>query len=158
VPARDLGPRVFIPPPLVFIAGWIVAWVLDRRLEFAIDGAGPTIPQVVIGGALSTAGFGLMAWGIITFRRRRTPVVPVQPARLVVEDGPYRFTRNPMYFGLTVAYVGIAALANQAWPLVILPVVLFVVSAAIIEREERHLRQRFGAAYEDYCSRVRRWI
>ena len=132
--------------------------MLDRRVEFAIDGAGPSVIQAILGGALTILGFALMAWGILTFRRRQTPVVPVQPARVVVDEGPYRFTRNPMYLGLTVAYVGLAALTNQAWPLVMLPVVLFVVSSAIIEREEQHLRGLFGVAYDDYCSRVRRWI
>ena len=158
MPARDFGPRVFVPPPLVFVGGWIVAWLLDWRIEFAIDGAGPSIPQVGLGVALLLAGFGLMAWAMLTFRRCQTPVVPVQPARVVVDEGPYRFTRNPMYLGLTGAYVGFAALTNQAWPLVLLPAILFIMSAAIIEREERHLGARFGASYEEYCSRVRRWI
>jgi protein-S-isoprenylcysteine O-methyltransferase Ste14 len=157
-PQRDYGPRVFVPPPLFFVAGWIVAWLLHRRLPFEIDGAGPTPLQAILGALLLGAGLALMGWGILTFRRSETPVVPVQPARLVVVGGPYRFTRNPMYLGITVGYLGLAVLLNRAWPVVVLPLVLLVLSAVVIEREERHLRTRFGPAYDAYCARVRRWI
>jgi protein-S-isoprenylcysteine O-methyltransferase Ste14 len=156
--ARDFGPRIFVPPPTVFVGGWLAAWLFNGRLPFAIDGAGPTWVQVATGVLLLGGGLGLMVWGMRTFRRFQTPVVPVQPARIVVTDGPYRFTRNPMYLGLTAAYVGLAALVNQAWPLVLLPLVLLVLSTAVIEREEHYLRETFGTAYEAYAARVRRWI
>jgi protein-S-isoprenylcysteine O-methyltransferase Ste14 len=149
---------VFVPPPLFFVGGWIVAWLLNRRLPFEIDGAGPTVIQTMLGLIVLGAGLTLMAWGIVTFRRSKTPLVPVQPARVVVTEGPYRFTRNPMYLGLTAAYTGLAILLNLAWPIVMLPIVLLVLSAVVIEREEQHLRTRFGPAYEAYCARVRRWL
>jgi protein-S-isoprenylcysteine O-methyltransferase Ste14 len=149
---------VFVPPPLFFVGGWITAWLIHRRLPFEIDGAGPTAIQATLGVIILGAGLALMGWGIVTFRRLKTPLVPVQPARVVVTDGPYRFTRNPMYLGLTAAYVGLAILLNLAWPIVLLPIVLLVVSAVVIEREERHLLAKFGPAYEEYCARVRRWL
>jgi protein-S-isoprenylcysteine O-methyltransferase Ste14 len=154
----DRGPRVFVPPPFLFVAGWILAWLLWRRVPFDIDGGGPSPFQQVVGVLLLTCGLVLMVWGVVTFRRFRTPLVPIEPARLVVTEGPYRFTRNPMYLGLSLAYVGLAVLVNQAWPTVLLPVVLIVLSTAVIEREERHLREKFGPAYETYSRRVRRWI
>lgn len=157
-PVRDFGPRVFVPPPLFFVGGWIGAWLLHSRVPFEIDGAGPGAVQTLLGVILLGAGLALMGWGIVMFQRSKTPVVPMKPARLVVTHGPYRFTRNPMYLGLTAAYVGLAVLLNFAWPIVFLPVVLLVLSTAVIEREERHLRAKFGTAYEEYCARVRRWL
>jgi len=85
-------------------------------------------------------------------------VIPMSPARAIVVTGPYRFTRNPMYVGLTVAYVGIALLVNMAWPLLTLPAVLIALRLFVIAREERHLRQAFPEAYAAYCARVRRWL
>lgn len=154
----DRGPAVRVPPPLLFVAGWAAAWLVNRRIPFAIDGGGASVIQEVIGAVLLLGGLAFMAWGLVTFRRFRTPVVPLQPARVVVTGGPYRFSRNPMYLGITTGYAGLAVLVNQAWPFVMLPVVLIVLSAVVIDREERHLRAKFGAEYDAYTARVRRWL
>jgi protein-S-isoprenylcysteine O-methyltransferase Ste14 len=100
----------------------------------------------------------VMLWGLATFARARTPIIPDRPARQLVSHGPYRISRNPMYLGLTSLYTGLALVLNLAWPLVLLPVVLLTLTATVIVHEERHLRAAFGATYEDYCRRVRRWI
>jgi protein-S-isoprenylcysteine O-methyltransferase Ste14 len=149
---------VNFPPPLVFVAGFVVTWVLNQRMEFLIDGKGARPPQQGIGVAALAIGLGLAYWGMSTFWRARTPVVPVKAARLLVTSGPYRFTRNPMYVGLTIAYFGIALLLNWAWPLVLLPVVLVVMNTAVIEREERHLRAAFPGEYDRFCEKTRRWL
>jgi protein-S-isoprenylcysteine O-methyltransferase Ste14 len=63
-----------------------------------------------------------------------------------------------MYVGFTAAYLGLAGLINAAWPIILLPAVLVVLTVFVIEREERHLSDAFGAAYDDYRARVRRWL
>ena len=156
--AQSTGPGVPFPPPLLFIAGFLLGWWLDTRLEFLIHGTGAGPIQVGLGFALVGVGFLVMLWGITTFLSARTAVMPMSPARSIVVTGPYRFTRNPMYVGLTVAYVGIALLVNMAWPLVTLPAVLIALRLFVIAREERHLRQAFPEAYAAYCARVRRWL
>lgn len=146
------------PPPFVFAGGWLVAWWLNTRLDFAIHGAGPGLLQTSLGAALAGCGLLLMFWGMATFIRARTAVIPRHPARALVAHGPYRFSRNPMYVGLSALYVGLALLINWAWPLVTLPIVLIVLTTAVIRREERYLRRAFGDDYEAYCRRVRRWV
>jgi protein-S-isoprenylcysteine O-methyltransferase Ste14 len=152
------GPDVRFPPPFLFAAGFLVAWLLHRRVPFEIAGAGGGLVQ----GALGAVGFGLglalMCAGFWTFMQNRTPVIPHRPARLLVRRGPYRFTRNPMYLGLTFAYVGLALLINWAWPLVLLPLVLIALTTFVIAREERYLRSAFGTDYDAYCQQVRRWL
>lgn len=157
MPPRLQGPRVVVPPPLVFAAGWVAAWALNRQLPFDIDGSGGSVAQQSLAVLLMTTGFGLMVWGIVTFVRARTPVIPVKEARILVTSGPFRFSRNPMYVGLAAAYVGLAILLNQAWPLVMLPVVLAVLTKGVVQREERYLRSVFQQDYDRYCQRVRRW-
>jgi protein-S-isoprenylcysteine O-methyltransferase Ste14 len=151
-------PRIFVPPPLVFVAGWLVAVLLSSRREFEIDAAGASPPQEALGVGLGAAGLLLMLWGGATFLRARTPVLPVRPARQMVTGGPYRLTRNPMYLGMTGAYLGLAVLLNQAWPVVVLPAVLGILDRFVVRREEAHLHARFGEEYDAYRRRVRRWL
>jgi protein-S-isoprenylcysteine O-methyltransferase Ste14 len=151
-------PGVRVPPPLIFVVGFLVAWVLDRfwraipLLSASSAALGP------IGFVLLVGGVALSAWAMLTFRRAHTAIIPIRPARRVVSHGPYRFTRNPMYVGLTIAYIGIAVLYNSAWPLILLPLVLIVLVRTVIEREEAYLRVAFGTEYIAYQSRVRRWL
>jgi protein-S-isoprenylcysteine O-methyltransferase Ste14 len=154
----ERGPGVRFPPPFIFAAGFLVAWLLQTRVAFDIAGAGPGLAQQVIGTVLLACGLASMLSGLVTFGRKGTPIIPNRPARTLVQAGPYRYTRNPMYVGLTAAYLGLSIVMNWAWPLVLLPVVLLVLTTAVIHREEAHLRAVFGSDYEDYCRRVRRWL
>ena len=152
------GAAVRLPPPLIFLGGWLAAWGLQQRIEFAIDGAGPNAVQIGIGAALMVTGVFLMGWAIRTLILARTTILPHGAVRQVVTAGPFGFTRNPIYVGMTAMYLGAAALANMAWPLVLLPIVLMVVTATVIEREEHYLSATFGDAYGEYSRRVRRWL
>jgi len=154
----DRGPGVRFPPPFIFAGGFLLAWLLQRRVAFDISGGGPSAVQTVIGTVLLIAGLAWMASGLVTFGAKRTAVIPHRPARLLVQSGPYRFTRNPMYVGRACAYVGLSIVLNWVWPLILLPVVLIVLTTAVIRREETYLRAAFGADYEAYCRRVRRWL
>jgi len=75
-----------------------------------------------------------------------------------VVQGPYRFTRNPMYVGLAALYAGVTLLVNSLWPLLLLPVVLVVIRWRVIAREEAYLERKFGDVYRTYTTRVRRWL
>ncbi len=152
------GASVRLPPVLVFAGGWLAAWALHRRLSFDIDGAGPTPIQIALGASLALGGAVLMGWAIRTLIMARTTIVPHGAVRQLVTHGPFAFTRNPIYLGMTAIYLGAAALANAAWPLVLLPVVLALTGAAVVHREEQYLLERFGAEYAAYCRRVRRWL
>ena len=155
---RQTSPGVRFPPPLVYVLPFFASFLLNDRIEFLIVGTGAGPAQVAIGTTMIVAGFVLMAWGLITFVKQRTAILPFHAARTLVIVPPYTFTRNPMYLGLLIAYLGGALATNWAWPLVFLPVVIAVMSGFVIAREERYLRGAFGADYDNYCGRVRRWI
>lgn len=118
-----------------------------------------TLPgRLIIGWVAIVAGLAFLWWGLFTFKRHRTAVYPNQPARLVVCSGPYRFSRNPMYVGLTVITLGVSLLADNVWMLVLLPVVLILLTVFVIKREEVYLSEAFGGEYKSYTDRVRRWL
>jgi len=111
------------------------------------------------------AGFLLIALGILLaisaqwiFRSRRTTTVPLKSASTLVTWGPYRFTRNPMYLGLFLIYVGVAGTQSQLWPIVLLPVLFLYVDRVVIPFEEARLTEVFGDSYRKLLATVRRWI
>jgi protein-S-isoprenylcysteine O-methyltransferase Ste14 len=127
-------------------------------LPFRIAADGASLFQVAVGALIIVFGLAMFGWGMQTFARERTGIMPQKPASHVVVSGPYRWTRNPMYVGFTAIYAGFGVALNQVWPLVLLPIVLVVLFLAVIRREERYMRATFGPAYDDYCRRVPRWL
>jgi protein-S-isoprenylcysteine O-methyltransferase Ste14 len=146
---------VIAPPPLIFAAILAVGLLLQRFFpkKFLPRRAG------IIPGAMSI-GFALVLVqrGYIAMRNAHTNIDPREPATTVVTDGPYRYTRNPLYLSLMLVYTGIAFLANALWVILLLPVLLLVMIYGVIVREERYLERKFGEQYLSYKARVRRWF
>ncbi len=154
------GPGVEFPPPLLFLAGFLVGWLLDLYVYrfWPVVTVGVNQTLWFLGATLIVGGLGLAFWGIVTFRRLRTAVYPNRDASTLVIEGPYRFTRNPMYTGMTTAYVGGCLMVKTLWPLVLLPLAVWALYVLVIRREERHLTEAFGDSYRQYQRRVGRWI
>ena len=151
------SPGVRFPPPLLYVAGLVIGWILDRRVrELPLVGDRGIVSDV--GLLLVALGLALTAWGMLTFRAARTAIIPMRGASRLVDHGPYRFTRNPMYTGFTLIYLGAAAIMYSVWPLLALPVVVALLVRLVIEREERYLQEAFGRDYSEYRARVRRWL
>ncbi len=103
-------------------------------------------------------GFGLILWAGLLFRRRGTTIRPNDRATSLVTSGPFRFSRNPMYLGMTLVLLGMV-FGVDSLPMLIAPVGFFgIMSIFRIPDEEQRLREIFGDTYEDYTRRVRRWI
>jgi protein-S-isoprenylcysteine O-methyltransferase Ste14 len=146
---------VIAPPPLIYLAGLLVGLALDRLWPLGlIVGVG----WLVVGAALAAAGIGVMLAGSTRFRAAGTPVQPWKPASALVVSGIFRHTRNPMYLGMTLLYLGLALLFGDVVTLALLLPVLGAIRWGVIAREERYLAARFGQPYFDYKARVRRWL
>jgi protein-S-isoprenylcysteine O-methyltransferase Ste14 len=149
---------VFIPPPLFFVVPLLVGLWLNTRDPWPIVTAGSSV-LVALGIAVLAAGIALDIVALRTFGRRGTTVLPaLRPTSVIVASGPYRFTRNPMYVGLALAYIGIALLANTVWQFLLLPAGVLAVDRYVIRREERYLAAKFGEEYNAYRRHVRRWL
>ena len=150
------GARVFfIPPPLYYGAGFAAGMLLDRLIPLSSTGSpATTVAGIVVGGL----GLALTGAGVAGVIRHRTTIVPHHPVAALITSGAYRWSRNPMYAGLAITYVGGALRAGSWWPLALLPAVLLAVTRLVIRPEEQYLGARFGQAYADYRARVRRWL
>ena len=113
--------------------------------------------QIALGTGLIGTGLGFVVWAFRALADARTTVRPDRPSSTLVTSGPFRWTRNPIYLGLTTMYLGAALVTNRAWPIVLLPLVLLVLTVAVVHREETYLHETFPD-FADYARRVRRWI
>jgi protein-S-isoprenylcysteine O-methyltransferase Ste14 len=151
------GAAVRFPfPPLLFIGPLAVTlavhrWLLPLNLP---DGATSTVTGV----ALVLAGVIFSLSGVATALVHRTTVVPHHTVTRLVTTGPFRISRNPMYTGHVVALLGTALWAGSWWPLIVAPLCVLATQRLVITAEEEYLTDRFGAEYEHYRSRVRRWL
>lgn len=146
-----------VPPVLVAVVVAGAMWLATSRLP----GLGLPLPaRGAFGPLLAGAGAVVAVAGVAAFRRRRTTVDPTRPeaATALVNEGIYRHTRNPMYLGIALALGGWAWwLANAAAVALVVAFVAWIDRLQIVP-EERVLRRKFGAAYEGYAARVRRWL
>lgn len=157
-PASESSPDhagVAVPPPLIYVALFLVGVGLQRLVGLPRL---PAMPWRPLGMALTTCFLAFMTWSVSRFRASRTSVVPVRPTTALVIEGPYRFTRNPMYLSLLFLYLGVAFWTGLVWPLLLAPVLVLVIQRSVIGREERYLERKFGDEYRQYRARVRRWL
>lgn len=152
------NPGVRLPPPFLFVGGFLAGLGLDGLLPLPLVPGGAVALGVFVGWCLVALGLLLLAWAMFTFLGAKTAIIPTQPASGIVEAGPYRFSRNPMYVGLGLLYVGLALWLNRLWPVLLLPVVYALLWSLVVAREERYLKGAFGETYAAYRARVRRWL
>ncbi len=144
------------PPPVWTALYLAIAWAAWRADLWP---SAPSLRVVPLAAALFVAGFALAVWAVVLFRRARTEIEPTSEAnRALVTQGPYRLTRNPMYLGLVLVSLGVAFLTG-GWPFLLAAAAVFLtVDRVHIPFEEAKMRRQFGAAFDAYVRRVRRWI
>jgi len=144
-----------VPPPLIYAAFFLVGLGFQRYVPAARL---PVGIGRVLGAVLVLSWLVLTTWSFRRFWASGTSVVPIRPTTALVTEGPYRLTRNPMYLGLLLLYIGVACWFGLVWPLLLAPVVVWVMGVSVIGREERYLTRKFGDKYRRYQARVRRWL
>lgn len=150
------GVRVF--PPLVFLVAGGAAMAIHRFYPLHVLPVERAAPLRIAGAVLAVAALAFAIWAVATFRRIGTTPNPAGGTTALASEGPYRFSRNPMYLSLVLLTTGVALTFDTLWPLLLLPFVVLVVRANVILPEERYLEAKFGQPYREYKARVRRWI
>jgi len=149
--------KPLIPPPVIGLLVGLAMWILAHSaVGFSVRFAG----QAWAASALAGAGLAIDLVSIGAFFRRKTTVNPLTPSKTnaLVVEGLYRFSRNPMYLGMLMILTGWGVWLGNPLNLVCLALFVWVLNEVQIKPEERALREKFGADYDAYCKRVRRWI
>ncbi len=147
--------NVIAPPPLIYLGVLVIGLTVNFFLPVSFL---PRNATLVVGIPLIGIGFLLGAFAVITMFRVGTSPDIDQPTKRLVTEGPFQYTRNPIYISFTLIYLGITAAMNALAALVVLPVALGVIHWGVIAREEKYLERKFGGEYLRYKGRVRRWV
>lgn len=152
---RDTSGAVIRPP-----IAWAIAVLVGLALDwfYPLRFLAPEMPTGALGGILFLAGLALLVWAATTFRRAGTQIPTTQPTTTIVDQGPYRFTRNPIYLGMFFGLIGLAVAVNSLWLFVLLLPFYLVIRYGVVAREEAYLDRKFGDVYRAYKARVRRWL
>ena len=148
---------VRFPPPFIYLSFLVAGLLLSRVRPLTVVPAfyatvfGIAFIVVAIAIAVAVAGFREL-------RRHETTVRPDQPSSTIVNSGPYRFTRNPLYLSLATLYLGIGLWTNSLWVILLLVPLVFVMTRQVIAREEAYLERAFGDTHLNYKSQARRWL
>ena len=148
--------NVIIRPPIAWVLAVLAALALQWLMPLPFTPA--AAPAGWVGGAVFAIALALAAWAIATLTRAGSNVPTSMPTTTIVDAGPYRFTRNPIYLGMILGQVGLAIGFDSLWILVMLVPLYLVLRYGVIAREEAYLERTFGDVYRRYRSRVRRWL
>jgi protein-S-isoprenylcysteine O-methyltransferase Ste14 len=103
-------------------------------------------------------GLGLIGYCAWQFKRAQTCIEPWRATSSIITNGPYRFSRNPIYLGFAIAGSGIALAFNTYWMLLSVLAFVLIANKLVIEREEKYLERKFGDPYLNYQQQTRRWF
>lgn len=147
-----------IPVPWVFIVTYLIGMGLQYLFPITIRFSTVILLSQIFGGFLMIIGSLFGGWCLLIFLRERTTPLPgKKPSNLVIK-GPYRFSRNPMYVSLIIAYIGITIFLTQVFQLLLLPFAVAYIHWIVIPFEEQQMIRIFKEEYKQYCARVPRWI
>lgn len=145
-------------PPMIYIAvaalaivlHWLLPlpWLADPLREFLF-----AVGWLVVAGAIA---IDISAMRIM--HRAKTTIMPNKGSSHLVTNGPFSFSRNPIYLANTMLMIGAGLIAGIVWLILLAPFAAFATTKLAIEREEQHLQARFGKRYRDYSKKVRRWV
>lgn len=152
--SRYGGAKVRFPPPLVFLAALLLGVLAASVWPSTCAG----VPCRVTGIVVFLLGVALLAWAVRPFRRTGQRPEPWLPSPEMIVDGPYRYSRNPMYLAMTLITMGLGFFFGSFLTVGLALLALAIVHAIAVLPEERYLAEKFGAPYVEYGRRVRRYL
>ncbi len=159
VDGKENHANVNFPPPLIHLVAIMTAVGIDTLFPLALAAHGLS---AMLGPVLMVLSALIAGSAFRQFARNDNPVLPNQPVKGLMkglmDEGAFRFTRNPLYLALGLLHAGIGLISGNGWVLITLLPALLVVRYYVITREEAYLARRFGQNYLDYKARVRRWF
>ena len=151
--------KVRLFPPGVPVITILIGVGLQRLWPLDFGFSLPAPERYWAGGVLVVGSLlGLGLWSVMLFRRSGQSVSPWKGTPEILERGPFRITRNPMYLQMVLACLGFSVILSNLWILALTPVCALILQTSSILPEEAYLERKFGQPYLDYKRRVRRWL
>jgi len=151
------SPGVYVPPPLIYVVAFLAAILLQR--QFYIDNAPFHHPlSKILGIVLLVCSLFFLVTSLTKFFRTKNTLIPFKPASSLQTNGIYSVSRNPMYVGLAIVYLGLTCLIGNWWNIILFPLLIFLVEVLIIKKEESYLERAFKDEFANYRQKVRRWL
>lgn len=149
--------KLKIPPPLQGLIFALMIWLIDALMTIG-DVAFPA--QAALAGVILLIGLGISVIALRSFNRAETTINPLKPdeASVLVIQGIYRYTRNPMYVGLFFVLMSVCIYFGNLFGLIPLGLFVLSITELQIKPEEKALTEKFGDPYQDYMKTVRRWL
>lgn len=149
---------VAIKPPILFLGALLLGYVLTLWFPIGPGLAQPNGLGLTVGLVFVAVGFALAILPARRFHKAGTSVVPGEPSTVLVKEGLYKVTRNPIYIGLILIYFGLCLALTSIWMLLLLVPTAIILHRGVVKREEDYLSWKFGDAYRRYMSQVPRWL
>ncbi len=146
-----------IPPPLFYLLIFLFALFLQKRISINDFVFHLQITRI-IGISLLVISLFFLVTSLRKFFQSKNTLILIRPASSLQTKGIYNISRNPMYVGLAIVYLGITCFIGNWWNIILFPILLLIVQEYIINREEKYLNRRFGQDYINYKLKVRRWL
>jgi protein-S-isoprenylcysteine O-methyltransferase Ste14 len=151
------NPGVYIPPPLIYAAIFVSSVFLQKKV--AIDDSLFQKQFTIVAGIIFfILALFFIGRSLLQFVHSKNTVLTIKAASSLQTTGIYQITRNPMYLGLVIVYLGLTCFIGNWWNIIFLPLLLFIIQEHVIKREEKYLARRFDKEYSDYKQEVRRWL
>jgi len=151
------GPGVYIPPPLFYALIFIAAVFIQKKIPIG-DKLFHLSATKVVGAILLVVSLFFLVRSLRQFLLSKNTLVLIKPASSLQTTGIYGMTRNPMYVGLAIVYLGITCYIGNWWNIILFPVLFIILQEYVIKREEKYLQLEFGQGFSIYKRRVRRWL
>jgi protein-S-isoprenylcysteine O-methyltransferase Ste14 len=149
-------PQTTIDAPVLLVVSILLTIMLQRLLPLPFPF--PVLPSRILGAILFLGGFALGFPALRGMLKAKTSPNPHRPTNALVFDATYRLTRNPMYLGMLLNYLGVSIFFQSLWFILFLPLLIWLFTTWVIIPEEKYLESKFGKEYLDFKARVRRWI
>jgi protein-S-isoprenylcysteine O-methyltransferase Ste14 len=158
MPDPAAAPNTLPWPPLLYGGTALIALGLHWIMPLAWPQDVARAVLAAAGLCLACAAIALDVTAALAFRRHRTTILPHRAATALITEGPFARSRNPIYVANTMLVAGAGLLFGIAWLILAAGIAAALTRKLAIEREERHLAQRFGKAWDDYAARTPRWL
>lgn len=152
--AQPSRAEILAPGPILALGAFAIGGVLHLLIPHSVI---PTPWNLISGVVLFVVGLAILVWGILRMREiGKSPAHTDEPRELIT-DGPFQYSRNPLYLSLIVSYLGLTAILNSLWPLLPLVVLVWYFDRTA-KREEAYLEAKFADEFRQYSENVRRWL